>query len=1130
MAIKLKTGNSTWSTLKKVFAKTGNSTWSPITSVFAKLSTGWQKIWPGNAPAVSSSDPIDIRLTSYNGAVASSPQYMNTKLYGNDGSFTGTTPIIIDGRKMRVADDGDGNGSRYVVENSDIFDMSTATPLERFYVDGWYLFYELTASNIDGELEAFSPAIKIIKRVPQFSGVSLDGTIDIGQQLTFSFTAQNFYYNSPDYLNSYVRWWRNTSKVPGGTILKTDDLYDVNRVGTAWGDGYQNSPTSITANSTYNVQSADVAAGTYVIAELVLVNSYHDHFGGSTGTYISSGDAPVVESVYFRDNNNNDGFDNSSLSPYFQPKLPVATSLTLKADFSGVTLDTTYRVRYRIYNSNTGVYWRPFDQTSAASGTAAWQTYTPSVSFSGGSSVITDYFNIDSTTFPGGTYGGGTPTWELEIEVSAVRPGFARVYGDPIFQYISYSLGRTSVPSIVATPSSGGSPLLVTFSGQITAFPAGNAYPRAYRINYGDGQISSWQTFATNSANPTYSNTYTYNSQGTFTASIETWPSFTTDSDTVTVVSVPNAPTSLTATTARSDGVFLTWNSVPGANYYEIYWGSSLGGGPVNQSSFADFGTDNSITTNSFLDTTISVGSTRYYRVRARSSATASGVNNSNWFPGPGDNGIAGTRAQTLPGLPTSLTATTNRTDGVNLTFSGSSLATGYDIFWNTSQSSTPSDSAIPDFTNQQSPFLDTTISIGVTRWYWVRGRNSNGVGPWFPVTNGVTGTRVGSPPTGGSVSVNPNTGTAGSTTYTASASGWDGSETISYTFSWQRFTNYVYQYQELGTGTTFSPTVAQNSSALAWAVFVTASNGISPNGTASTSFTVNAPVSKLATPTGVNATDTRTDGVNVTWNAVSGAAYYGVWYGPAPSYDSNPDFGGPNNPTLITGTSYLDTAIGAGVTRDYYVQAFSSGNPTGTKSDWGGPNSGTRVAALPIPSTPAGLTATTNRTTDVFLSWSASSNATTYEIWWGGVPSDSSTPDFYPGSATYYFDNQIPQGSTRTYYVRARNASGASPWSGGVTGTRTSPAVVVNPPSGLSINLSYSGGPTWTGSWSATGATSYSWSFYTADNNSGTNVTFRSSGSGTSMSYSGGSQLWGKVYVTATNSGGSVSGESGWT
>jgi hypothetical protein len=751
MAIKLKTGNTNWANLKKVFAKTGTSTWSPVKEVFAKLTTGWQKIWPGNAPAVNENDPIDIRLTSYSGARATSPQYINVKLYGNDGSYTGTTPIVKSGRKMRVASDSSGNGTRSVVENSDIFDMSTATATDRFYADGWYLFYELRASNIDGDLDAFSPPIKIIKRVPQFSGVSLDGTVDIGQQLTFSFTAQNFYYNSPDYLNSYVRWWRNTSKVPGGIILRTDDLYDVNRVGTAWGDGYQNSPTSITANSTYDVQSADVAAGTYVIAELVLVNSYHDHFGGSTGTYISSGDAPVVDSVYFRDNNDNNGFDNSSLSPYFQPKLPVATPLSLKANISGVTPETTYRVRYRIYNANTGVYWRPFDQVAASSGTAAWQTYTPSVSFSGGSSIITDVFVIDSSTFNGGTYsfaGSNYPTWELEIEVSAVRPGFARVYGDPIFQYISYSLGRTSVPSISASPSTGGSPLTVTFSGQITAFPAGNAYPRAYRINYGDGQISSWQTFATNSANPTYSNTYTYTSQGTFTASIETWPAFTTDSDTVSVISVPNAPTSLTATTSRNDGVLLNWNAVSGANYYEIYWQSIQGGGPVNQSTFADFGQDNSITTNSFLDTSIPLGQTRYYRVRARSASTSSGLNCSNWFPNSGTNGVTGTRIQVTPGIPTWISAVANgngsSNQSISLSWNASSNAARYELFFN-GNGSTPLDTNTADY-GGSAPFITGTsyVTPGIffansTYYWWVRAVSSDGTKSGWSLVRSVT-------------------------------------------------------------------------------------------------------------------------------------------------------------------------------------------------------------------------------------------------------------------------------------------------------------------------------------------------------------------------------------------------------
>jgi hypothetical protein len=387
------------------------------------------------------------------------------------------------------------------------------------------------------------------------------------------------------------------------------------------------------------------------------------------------------------------------------------------------------------------------------------------------------------------------------------------------------------------------------------------------------------------------------------------------------------------------------------------------------------------------------------------------------------------------------------------------------------------------------------------------------------------------------------------------------------------------------------------------------------------------APVVKLSTPTGVNATDNRTDGINITWNAVSDAAYYGVWYGGAPAYDSLADFGGNRNTTLITGTSYLDTSMGSGVTRDYYVQAYKSGDPTGTKSEWGGPDSGTRAIATVAPnggsvsvspssgtagittftatpsgwsgtpstftysyswqylntsfswqqfatgstaiapnvtayawqvvltvsngvspngtasasfsvsapvsklSTPTGVSASDNRTDGILISWNAVSGASYYGVWWGPVPGYDSTPDFQNISGTSYFDSGAPVGS-RNYYVQAfasGNPSGTkSDWGGPDSGTRLS-VPVVSAPTNLVINLSYTGSPAWTGSWSASNATSYSWSFYTADNNSGTNMTFRSSGSGTSMSYSGGGQFWGKLYVTASNSGGSINGESPW-
>jgi len=306
----------------------------------------------------------------------------------------------------------------------------------------------------------------------------------------------------------------------------------------------------------------------------------------------------------------------------------------------------------------------------------------------------------------------------------------------------------------------------------------------------------------------------------------------------------------------------------------------------------------------------------------------------------------------------------------------------------------------------------------------------------------------------------------------------------------------------------------------------VTWNNGVGSQIANSTATVVTAALTKLATPTNVNATDTRTDGVNVTWTAVSGAAYYGVWYGPAPSYDSNPDFGGPNNPTLITGTSYLDTAIGAGVTRDYYVQAFSSGNPTGTKSEWGGPNSGTRIAAPVKLATPTGVSASDNRSDGINITWNAVSGASYYGVWWGGAPGYDSTPDFQNIFATSYLDSGAPVGS-RNYYVQAfasGNPTGTkSDWGGPDSGTRTAAGTAPSTPTGLSN--SYASGPSWTGSWSASSGTAtitYFWTLYQSQSNGGS-ITTTASGSTTGTSFtqsmSSANGLWAYFTVYASNS-----------
>jgi hypothetical protein len=470
-----------------------------------------------------------------------------------------------------------------------------------------------------------------------------------------------------------------------------------------------------------------------------------------------------------------------------------------------------------------------------------------------------------------------------------------------------------------------------------------------------------------------------------------------------------------------------------------------------------------------------------------------------------------------------------------------------YQMFWNFSTTAPTSENRYDAASTTSTVTEDYDFSNGSTYYFYIRSSSqnlgntsNNGIGTAgtfsaYGPSSGAASYSFAQP--SGSVSVSPTSGTAGATEFTATASVSSAPSSL---------ISYQWKYNDQGalwltapnsitspfnsTSSTYTP--PSNYVSLYGGRLrcdIVANNGVGTQlVTNSLTVTVNAALAKLATPTNVNATDTRTDGVNVTWTAVAGAAYYGVWYGPTPSYDSNPDFGGPGNPTLITGTSYLDTAITAGSSRDYYVQAFRTNNPTGTKSDWGGPNNGTRIAAPVKLSTPTGVSASDNRSDGINITWNAVSGASYYGVWWGSTPAYDSSPDFPNIFSTSYFDSGAPVGS-RNYYVQAfasGNPTGTkSDWGGPDSGTRT--AGVSAPATPTGVSTSGSGLVSWSAS---SGATSYTVEYYLASNSSGSNAygpLYGAPGSSTSFQITyetiGGTLLnYARARVLASNTGGS--------
>jgi len=1196
MPIYAKVGTSTWSTnAKKVWAKASDG-WKSATKVFAKTIAGWVQMWPGDAPASSLTDPINIRLNSYSGTVATSPQSINTVLYGNDGTITGAQPIVVNSRRMKISEDNTGNTTRYQLETTDVYNLTSNTEtdigLKRYYADGWWLFYELVASNVWSPYPPgttlYSPAIKIIRQAPTFSTNSPSLSEDYSTSnpfLSINFSFSDTWWKAADLSRSYVRWWQNTSKSPGGTILRTtyiDDIFGLSDTRSGSYPEYNGTGTTVSGVDSYSVIGG-IPAGQYVIGEVVLINSFTDHNNSPVSGYASTGNKPTIVSLTVTDDNGNGVVDNQS-----PPRIMSDGWLNFTAIVQDAAASTYYLLEPRMYNWVNGSNYE--FNTSTVIGSTSFPTDLgpSSVSLNGTTATVIWRIYIDANTIytiGSPTYSGGQARWQFEFRASARASssstnasasyftGIASLGGDSVYlQGLDVpgmiNVHPSSAMTLNASATNVGTNTSITFSGTTVGYPTStySSFPRRYLIDFGDGTNSGWNYFATGTSNPSFSGiTKSYSSTGTYIATLK-WepqgdPSRSTRSRTIIVSPPLTAPTStsivsmsrLNDTTVRA----LIGSSGGSGPYYQLYWQS--GSTAPSTTNYDAAGTTSTVTE----DFSFANGITYYFFIRSSSENLGDTIN--------GGTATAGTYSNYGP--TTGAASYTFAQPSGTVSVSPSSGTAGTTQF-----TATPSVTAAPSATvSYQWQYLEG----GALGWLAISGATSstytppsnyvtlygsslrcqivanNGVGTSLTtqsstITVSAAATKLATP-TNVSASDTRTDGIQVSWTNVANASTygvWWGSAP-----SYDSNPDFGGPNNNGGATITSSPFLDVNAPIGSRTYYVQAfpstvsTTFLKSDWSVGDSGTRLEALAKLATPTGVNASDNRTDGVNVTWNAVSGAAYYGVWYGGAPGYDSNPDFGGPNNPTLITGTSYLDTAIGSGVTRDYYVQAFRSGNPTGTKSDWGGPNSGTRLALVSIPSGgTVTLSGGNTAGSTIFASTSGwSGSPTSYDVFITtalspNVPAASSTRVASSGggtscSYTITSSDAISPVNVFRAFATASNSAGTSSTaiSSNTITTQSAPSgTAPSTPTGLTNG--YSSGPTWTGSWSASSGTAtitYYWTLYQSLTNGGS-ITATASGSTTGTSFSRAMNstngLWAYFTVYAQNSiGTSGTATSGW-
>ena len=890
-----------WSSaVKKIYART-NSGWSAaIRFVYAKINAGWTRVWPLSGVYPNTNPFISSNTTTTeidNGTVLR----IGTTYRGNRGDWNpnGYTISSYDYKWLSFSA-AEGGTENY---DSGYTNISTGTQFVAFTITGttlanfdrgWITFrVRANASNSAYSGTADSLRYYVVRQKPIIStnGALSNLAPKVGDTINYSsgWNTADAYKTEPS--RSTIKWYKSTSSTLTAAQLKSGNA----------GNPIQDSTSSPAPTSpySYTVTSSDLNNYIYAIEEVF--NSGTDYELGNT-----NGVTEVVRTT-------------SLVSP--GSTAPTSVSV---ASVSRVT-DTTVKVDLN-FSGGSGPYYQMYWTTlstaptgdlydSASTGSPITDTFSP---FAG-----TYYFYVRSSTENlGNTTQGGAATAGTYSAWSSLSPNPSYTFTVPT--------GGTVTPTdvnstIISTIMLGGTIYASILSP--SASPAASGVTIIWRRNDGGTGGNSFtggsivQNGGTSYVTKAADETYSIRTEVTWTNGVG---SQSANGGAVRVLSKLSTPTNVSASDNRTDGIQVSWTNVANASTYGIWWG-----GVPDYDNLPDFGgPDNrggkTITSSPFLDDGVASGTTRNYYVQAFPSTSSTVYVKSNW-----SSGDSGTRISKLA-TPTNVSASNNRTDGINITWTAVPGANYYGIWYG----STPTYDSTPDFGGPNNPtlitgtsYLDTFPAAGTSRTYYVQafinGNPTNSKSDW---SSGATGTRILQ-----NLTTNPAYGSS-----TSVAGGWTASISTQPNPSGG---TYSIVSQTAGTASINASTGALTASGLSVGQSSVVTVRYSLTGYNTVDITASgSALSKLATPTNVSATDSRTDGINITWTAVSGASYYGVWYGPVPSYDSTPDF------QNISGTSYLDTSMAGGVTRNYYVQAFRSGNPAGTKSDWGGPDSGTRA------------------------------------------------------------------------------------------------------------------------------------------------------------------------------------------
>jgi len=493
-----------------------------------------------------------------------------------------------------------------------------------------------------------------------------------------------------------------------------------------------------------------------------------------------------------------------------------------------------------------------------------------------------------------------------------------------------------------------------------------------------------------------------------------------------TTPAAPAAPTGLGATGSAGQ-VALSWTASTGATSYNVYRGTTSGGESGTALAIG-------VGATTYADTSVIGGVTYYYKVTATNSGGSSGYSNE----------ASATPSVVAPPAPTGLAAIAGNAQAA-LSWSASSGAASYNLYRGTSAGGESGTAIATGITG--TTYTNTGLTNGVTYYYKAAAVNTGGTSPYSNEASVTPQIPAPPPPTGlgatagvtqVSLSWTASSGAASYNLYRGTSAGGESGTALV-----MGLTGTTYVNTGLTAGTTYYYKAA----------------AVNAGGTSSTSneasATAEAPIP--AAPTSLTATPGNAQ-VSLSWPSSSGATSYSIYRGTSSGGESTTAI------ASVTTTTYVNTGLTNGTLYYYKVTAVNSTGASGYSPE----ASATPQVSAPPP--PTGLSATAG-SAQITLGWTASSGATSYNVYRGTSAGGESTTAIATGvTSTSYLNTGLANGTTYYYKVTAVNAGGASGYSNEASGTPAAAA----PPAPTSLTAA-AGNTVVTLAWTASsGATSY--------------------------------------------------------